>query len=453
MAEQLQAAEEAQDELRGAVHELTNERDTLTTANTTQAQELRHYQDEKDSLLATSDEREGNMRLQMESMWRERLGVKDRELADAAQRLVEAQSRIAALDDGNTQVQNALDAEQALRAKESKESKADRQTLSQLRVDLEDERRRRIECDVALRTATLEVEDAKAQTKHLTLNASNDKETLQGELLESDLRHKEQITSLEEQLANMQSMMERTQDEAQHIAQRATAQAALKETQVKELTELLEGEQLRHQSLQVKCVELDRKEKESDVTHLKLHEEIAHLHAEQRIREEALDVFYKESQQKERFQSLEAELAEVTERAQEQSIAAEQTRTALVEEATGLKELNGGQTQQIKDLEKKVKELREAGKQQQHILPSREVSRDVGRLAAGSSAMRSGSTPVIGHASVLIDAESATAPRGGLAAWRQHTKRTPMTPVVMGVLLLLLCLGFYNSSKCDCGRS
>ncbi|KAJ9467354.1 hypothetical protein DIPPA_08469 [Diplonema papillatum] len=409
------------------------------------------FQEQIDSLTANADDREGVVRLRLEKEWRSRLKAKDTELQDLQHQLDRQAEQAAASQAEVASLVGRLEAaEQAREAAEKRTDDERRETLD-LRQTLDAERLRRAqaEADAQACRSRAEEEEEKVRAQHMLI--SREEEDRRSRELEFKAKHQDELLSLQEQNANLQSVVERLEADAGRVHQRHAAVLNAKDRESDAVKRSLASAGEKVEELEAALEEALRARTELHTKAAALDEQVSQLRAEQRLREEALDVFYKESQQRDRFLELETTVKDLTEsledttgRLKDEEHEREVLQNALqarVEElAASLaarESLLEQRTQRMKQAELAVKELQ---KQNEPGAPP----------YADRRSAPAATTPVIGHA-VTIDEDQPQQhqqqqhSRGGFTS---VTRRPTLNSVIFVAIFLLVLLGFYNSSRC-----
>ena len=412
---------------------------------------------EREGLVEGADEREGMLRLSLEREWRERLGIKDGEVAAAKERSTELEAALAKAEGDTSAVRAALETERDMRRKEDGRTRDDMQAFSAVRVDLEGERRRRTEAELALRQANARLDAAEAQLRHAAQETAQAEEQRRSAALQGDLLGKQQRAAVEEQLANAHSLLDQRNEEALRAHQRHAALAAQREAEEEEAAATVAAARGELEAVRAAGGEASAKLAKRDAEAAVLRESVRQLKEEQRIREEALDVFYKESQQRDRFVDLEERVetlqTQLSEGAQGWAAEKAELSTALDAARSGAE----ARESTVKDLERRLKDAK-ASVRAMEASPVGSARRSLTAAPGAGGAQRPPSSPVIEHATIVMERQGAVtrstsreAGAGPQATLQQQLKQrvTKMT-VLMGLIVLLVVLGFYNSVRSHC---
>ena len=317
---------------------------------------------------------------------------------------------------------------------------SDSQTaISQLKesVDqLESERLKRMEAEASVERlkTTIQTEEEAQHDLNRTIADLRHKEHSVG--VESKLKHQEELLQIREELENLKIIVLQRSDEVerlQHInvSLVATAEERFRATEKQNNISTAKISELEEQLTQSREVE-----EASDNKVTELHERIFSLSSEQRLREEALDALYRESQQKDKFIELTEQIAVLTSKVQqsEEDVKSSQKETASVRDSLSQELVLANDKFKSREdtLENQAAHIRKLEELQQK---SKSRSHSTGRSRSASPAP---------HSAVIIDSNVTQQPK------RFSIKSLNTNNYIGIAIFMLLFLGFYNSLHSAC---
>eukprot|EP01059_Diplonema_ambulator_P015304 TRINITY_DN26404_c0_g1_i1.p1 TRINITY_DN26404_c0_g1~~TRINITY_DN26404_c0_g1_i1.p1 ORF type:complete len:314 (+),score=65.01 TRINITY_DN26404_c0_g1_i1:67-942(+) len=288
--------------------------------------------------------------------------------------------------------------------------------------------------DSQLRETTAKLEEERENaTTHLTI-AKKLESTHQGVQLEAELKHREEVQTLREQLTNLHSVVEQNKNDLQMAQQRSMMLLAAKDDLLSKYQSSIDSLEAEKKKSVEEIKELKEKESSLDDQVSALHEKVFSMREEQRLREEALDVLLREAEQKDRFEHYQKSVAALTSELEQCKETMRKTEASHHEALTV-------KSTQITDLITKLesKEVQLENRQARII--------DMEKLLQSRAAPQP-PQPIItspDHTAITIDPH---VPSAQLKPFGHTARMLTLNNYVFIAIFLLLVLGFYNSSRC-----
>eukprot|EP01060_Flectonema_neradi_P033967 TRINITY_DN582_c0_g1_i10.p1 TRINITY_DN582_c0_g1~~TRINITY_DN582_c0_g1_i10.p1 ORF type:complete len:904 (+),score=291.76 TRINITY_DN582_c0_g1_i10:1118-3829(+) len=402
--------------------ELEAERRNVTNCK----KELQALQEENQRLVDGGDERDGEIRLRIGKEWKERLTLKEEEVDLIAGKLsVEKEAR------GTAEADN-----EELKSKVS-DLTTQNTELKEASNQLESERLKRMEAEASVERlkTTIQSEEETQNELQRTIADLRHKEHSVG--VEYKLRHQEEMIEVREELDNVKAILSQRSDEIERLQHINVSLVATNEDRLRAAEKHKIETAATISELEEQLALSREAEEASDNKVTELHERIFNLSSEQRLREEALDALYKESQQKDKFMELTEEITTLTNKIQqtEEDLDVARNETATVRETL---------SQELSLVNEKFKQREDNIQSQAAQIRQLEDSVKKSTRRNTNSDLRSRSASPAPHSAVIID-------QGATQQQKRFSLRSLNTNNYIGIaIFLLLFLGFYNSLHSAC---